>query len=64
MTEEKLQNELEALIDATGLDKVTEALAVVCYKKAEHLRCTWQDKQSATTWENWGNTLNAIQIYG
>ena len=51
----ELENHLEALIDATSLDQVVEALRVICYCKADHLRVNWQDPAGARTWERAGS---------
>jgi hypothetical protein len=44
---------LEELVDSTSVMDVLEALATVCYDKAEHLRSNWPDlpDTSAMMWE-------------
>jgi len=48
---------LEGLVDAHDLDGVIEALADVCFAKADHLRSNWQDDATARTWERAAKTL-------
>lgn len=48
---ETLQNALEALVDASNLWAVTEALASVARLKARHIDETWQDRTTARVWE-------------
>ena len=49
---------LESIIDAIGLMNTLEAIADICYDKAEHLRSNWQDEKSAKCWESDGDELH------
>ena len=67
----KLIEVLERLIDDNGLYSVTEAMALVCFEKAEHLLVNWQDREAARRWERGGKafhtahaTLERIQLPG
>lgn len=42
---------LEALIDRHTLAVVLETIAMICREKADHLRCAWQDAQTARVWD-------------
>ena len=42
---------LEAMIDASTLATVTDALAEVCYMKADHIRENWQDNITSRPWD-------------
>lgn len=55
---------LEGAIDESSLASVIEALSVIAYEKAEHIRSTWQDQQTARMWtrnarrlENWAGMV-------
>ena len=43
-------HDLEALVDACGLDSVLMALSEVCGLKAEHVANHWQDASLAKAW--------------
>jgi hypothetical protein len=47
----ELQNALEALVDQHSMTDVLDALAMVAFAKAEHLKSNWQDAQTAKVWE-------------
>lgn len=51
MTQAKLVETLEALVDGEDLSHVLIALNLVCVEKAEHIRCNWQDQQTAKVWD-------------
>lgn len=42
---------LEAMIDATSLSIVLEAIAEVCSAKADHIRENWADTALAMDWD-------------
>ena len=42
---------LEAMIDASTLATVVDALAEVCYMKADHIRENWQDNITSRPWD-------------
>lgn len=44
------KEELECLIDACGLQAVTEALSEITGLKAEHIATNWQDATLAKRW--------------
>lgn len=48
---------LEQLINRHGLTHVVNTIAVICIKKAAHLREHWQDDTSAQVWEMDAATL-------
>ena len=54
------KDEFEAMIDATTLQEVVEALAEIAFEKAAHLRENWQDERSAKVWEKAGERLNKL----
>lgn len=49
---------LESLIDKHNLDEVVQALADICFAKAEHLQANWQDAATAKTWNRAGKALD------
>ena len=51
---QKEKDNLESLIDRHGLFPVLEAIAEICYLKADHLTTNWQDRVSARLWEKAG----------
>ena len=42
---------LEVMVDASTLATVTDALAEVCYLKADHIRQNWQDNITSKPWD-------------
>jgi hypothetical protein len=60
MTEQQLDDALEALIDKTDIALVIASLERVCWAKAEHLHSAWQDKLSAKQWERTGKLLGTL----
>lgn len=57
MRQSDLENEIEKLVDASSVQSIIEALAVVCYEKAEHIRSSYNDKPLARQWEKNGNLV-------
>ena len=53
----KLNNELEAMIDAHGLGAVISAISDVCDAKAQHISENWQDESLANVWQEAANML-------
>jgi len=49
-SEANLNDTLEALIDRHGLAIVLDTIAGICDDKAEHIRHTWQDANTARPW--------------
>jgi hypothetical protein len=56
---ETTQDTLERLVDETSLAFVLGQLAAVCDGKADHLRASWQDRQSALLWERFARQLDS-----
>ena len=52
------KDELEALVDTLGLERVLELLGEVCCDKADHLRTNWQDEAQARAWERSAKVLD------
>jgi hypothetical protein len=52
--------ELEVMVDRTSLQTVIEALAHICWLKAEHLEENWQDEQSARAWKRDARKLDRL----
>jgi hypothetical protein len=48
----KLGEMLERLVDENGLTAVLDALATVCYEKADHVQSNWQDS-ALRRWQEW-----------
>ena len=51
---------LEAMVDNVGLSWVVDALAEICFLKADHIEQTWQDRALALAWSRAGTKLVAI----
>lgn len=51
----ELEENLEALIDAQGIDQalihVLTLMECICSEKAEHIRVNWQDSKLAKGWD-------------
>lgn len=56
----KIEDAIEELIDQNSLSAVKEALANVCFEKAEHIQSNWQDSDLAKTWENAGRKIGNV----
>jgi hypothetical protein len=54
------QDQLEALVDACGLDLVLGALANICAAKSDHVLTNWQDRSLANAWMNAMTKLDSI----
>jgi hypothetical protein len=46
------QQQLELLVDATGVQAVLEALSTICGLKAEHIAENWQNASLARAWRS------------
>lgn len=46
-----IQDVLETMIDAYGVQHVVQVLAVVCREKAEHIRASYDDVGLAHRWD-------------
>jgi hypothetical protein len=55
--DEELQTALETMVDEHGLNSVVDALAMVAFKKGEHLKSNWQESQTAGAWEKAGGCI-------
>ena len=60
---DSLSEKLESLVDQSDLDSVVNALAEICYGKAEHLRLNWQDSESARPWDKAGRVLDRATLH-
>jgi hypothetical protein len=54
---------LESILDSSKLNLTVEALGVICWRKADHIRSNWQDEELAMKWERAGNKLVAVSIH-
>lgn len=57
-----LQTVLEREIDKTSVEQVLEAIAQVCYAKAEHIASNWQDEPLAREWQRKGAQIEALPL--
>jgi hypothetical protein len=57
---EKLDNQIEALIDSHGLYGVVAAINRICHAKAEHLSTNWQDMRAAKSWDKAGTKFDKL----
>lgn len=57
VTKNELINGVEALVDATSVRDVMDALAAMCGEKAEHIRSSYQDETTAKAWEKAGSRI-------
>lgn len=62
MTQQKLIEALEPLVDASDVEDVLLALARLCNEKAEHLRCNWQDQTTAKAWDKAANAIDRFTL--
>lgn len=53
-------DKLEEMIDAGGLTKLVDALSVIAFEKAEHIRSNWQDVTTANAWERDAKALQRL----
>ena len=60
VTTKNLQDALETLIDATSVTSVLEAIATVCALKADHIRASWQDNQTARVWDRTSQQIDRL----
>jgi hypothetical protein len=58
MTMTELENAIEALVDASSLEAVVNALANVAAAKAEHIASNWQDATTAKVWDRAARELD------
>jgi hypothetical protein len=55
---QKLDAVVEQAIDEFGLKRVVDAIARICYEKAEHVLTNWQDRPMAGWWSRRGVVLD------
>lgn len=55
-----MNRELEAMIDANGLDNVLSAMREICYAKANQIAVEWQDVAQAKQWLAYGVRVNSV----
>jgi len=60
MTEREALAKIEEIVDVLGLSVTLANLGGVCFEKAEHLRCNWQDENAARTWEHAGRAIDKV----
>jgi hypothetical protein len=53
---------LEALVDASNLTAVVQALSEICDAKAEHIRANWQEDALARAWAWACGTLGIASV--
>jgi hypothetical protein len=46
-----MNEQVEKMIDAMGVDQLLHTIAQVCSDKADHIRDNWQDNALAHVWE-------------
>lgn len=61
MVENRLEDELERLIDRHGINTILEILSIICFGKAEHILVNWQDKRLAKQWERVGIAIDKVR---
>ena len=54
---------LESMIDEFGLHTIVDALATICFEKAEHLRSNWQDENMARNWDLQGKQFHKVKVF-
>ena len=59
----KIENQLETLIDAHGVDSILESIGIVCRDKADHIRSNWQDNVLAGQWERVAKKIDDAANY-
>jgi hypothetical protein len=57
-----MMDQLEQLVDAHGLERVVEALSVVCGDKADHVLIYWQDHALAVAWDRASRRLHSASL--
>lgn len=58
--QQSFEMEIETLIDKYGVSGMLNAMANICYAKAEHIRENWQDHELAKDWEKRGAKIARI----
>lgn len=60
MLDQTDRDDIETLIDQHGLAAIVEAIAIICYEKADHIRTNWgNDAASVRAWQRAAHMLEA-----
>jgi len=51
---------LEALIDRVGAEETLNLIAAICASKAEHVRASYNDRQTARAWDQVGAAVSEV----
>lgn len=51
---------LEAILDRYSVRAVLEALAGICFDKADHVRTNWQDDITARAWDRDAKAIDKL----
>jgi hypothetical protein len=67
MSDTKLMEELETLLDRSDIVRVVSTLARICTEKSEHVRTNWgplseADKIIGNAWEHNAKVLGAAEV--
>lgn len=54
-------NNLESMIDNSGLKGLIDKMVKICGEKAEHIRDSYDDNTTANSWEKDGRALESIR---
>ena len=57
-----IQSRLEDIVDKCSLAEVINMLEGICYDKADHLECTWQDHAGAKSYRKDAKRLNKMSL--
>jgi NAD-dependent oxidoreductase involved in siderophore biosynthesis len=62
MTEaNRLQDDLEAIVDEAGITAIVDALEAIAHAKAEHVSHAWQDDHLSRAWTRIAKHLGAAR---
>lgn len=56
------KQELESILDRSSPQAMMNALAEVCFEKADHVRSNWQDESLAKVWERCGSMIDRVKL--
>ena len=57
---EAFKADLEAMVDASSLAQVIEALGEICAEKADHIRASYDDRATAKIWDDAARKVMAL----
>lgn len=57
---EKLKVEIEEEIDRSSLDEMLSTIAEICDEKADHIRASYSDDDTADWWSEAGAAINDL----